>query len=132
MKANQVDTPGQADFCCDVRVDAAELVEGFKQLRRWFKQNRRVDALFSFEDGTLVIDVNPVLIKAQATGEWHGTARVPGKKLLWETRELSQSSSKQEPPIHIRVRGNYLWIGAFALPCKICPANIDLEQSEKT
>ena len=100
----------------ELKVDRAELVRSLKILLRLVKKKDAGDAVFSFEDGYLSIDLGGVSAMAPAEGQWPGEARVAGNLVFGLAKTLPAAD-----PLPIRCENGRIFIDRFSAPCEWRP-----------
>lgn len=95
-----------------LEVNRAELAEGLKSLRKFIKPTSPAEAVISFQDDRLRIDLVGMAARASATGTWPGQARV-STALIWRLAQALPTGD----PLPLRVEGGHIYIAQDSAPC---------------
>jgi len=96
----------------ELRVNRSDLAASLNMLRKTVKRKTKLDAVFTFEKGMLVVFLDGVAVETPAEGEFPGMVRIPGIKALTLFQVLPA-----EDPLTIAHDGERLYIGSFSMPC---------------
>lgn len=97
----------------ELEVNRAELVEGLEKLRKLVKKPKpHMEAVFSFEEGNLVVFLNGVSIFASAEGSLPGMARISGIRAI----SLSKAIPTDDP-LTVALEEGRLSFGSLSIPC---------------
>ena len=90
-----------------------ELAHALRALRRTMPKRRRMpEALFSYDDGDLLLRMGGAKLRAAAWGRWTGVVRAAGHVVVTIDPALFQND-----PVPVRVVGGRIKIGTCSMPC---------------
>jgi hypothetical protein len=93
-------------------VDRAELLDAFRQLTRFARRAGTEEAVLSWRQGCLRVDFGGVTVKASASGEWPGRARI-----AWRVLRPAATHVPAGDPVCMRVVGSQLHIAGYRADC---------------
>lgn len=96
----------------NLQVDLAELLPALKSMNRILKASRKAEAVLSFEEETLRIELPGMSVGIVATGEWSGQARIPAAFLQMTARVPPTTT-----PVSFLVADGRLHINGSAVAC---------------
>jgi len=97
----------------ELKVNRTQLADGLKRLRKLVKPKKVTEAIFTFENNALMIELGGVTVEATAEGTWRGLVRVAGRAVLNLAVALPA-----DDPLHVSLKdGERLYIGSLSLPC---------------
>ncbi len=59
-----------------LQIDRAELIQTLNAINKIFTTASKAEAVLSFENGTLIIELQGMSVSLPASGEWPGRARI--------------------------------------------------------
>lgn len=110
-------------------VDRTELLDALRLLKR-MARTRKHEAVLTFLDGWLCIELGGYTAKARAEGDWPRRLRLPAGVVAQLAIALPAGD-----PVHLEVDNGRLRLGSFALSCTVdetddellrLPANADM------
>lgn len=106
--------PGAPDsFRWALQVQRSEFAQALRTVSRAGKGLREAQALLSFEDGDLAIEIAGSSARIPAQGNWPSEVRLPGDVLAKLARSLPE-----EDPLSLRVEGKRFFAARFSIPCE--------------
>lgn len=93
-------------------VSQRELADAFKTLRTYIRRYENVEAVFTFNEGALTIDVPGIKVRVSGKSSLCGQAYVRWYYLYCVAAEVPT-----DDPVLIRVEAGRLIIGSTSLPC---------------
>jgi hypothetical protein len=93
-------------------VNRQELAQGLQLLHKFVRTPEQLEAVFSFGDGLLSIQMDGMTVSAAAEGGWNGEARVSSIAMLSLAGGLPEAD-----PLRVWVEENRLHVGSFSAPC---------------
>src|SRR5260221_10727965 len=93
-------------------VDRSELVRALGIIAKQAKRKYVGDAMFSFANGQLRIDLDGLTVKAAAEGEWPGRARVAAAFAV-----AAAALAFPNDRVSLGVVGNQLVVDGLSRPC---------------
>lgn len=103
-----------------VQVSRKDLASALRTLARFVKRKQEADAVVSFADGTLQIELPGGAVGVAAQGEWDGEVRVPGRFLLTYAKSLPAAD-----PMPVEVRGDRFRLAGLSVGCVLQEATGD-------
>jgi hypothetical protein len=100
-----------------LRVDRAELDSAIRNIARHDAGVENVDAVFTLEDGQLVVRVPGMELRASACGEWNGTCRI-ALSVLRPLARAGLPESDDNGPYLVSVADGRLKLGPLSLSCE--------------
>jgi len=95
-----------------LRVNRPELEDALKKARKFLKPKDRSEAVFSFDQGSLRVQMVGMTFTATAEGVWPGQARVPIASM-----GIFLSGIPGADWIEVRIHGDRLGISTLSVPC---------------
>ena len=115
-------------------VDRAEFAKALRSVGRAGKDVRLANAVLTFDQNRLAIDLLGSVTQLPASGDWPSEVRLLGVHLERLARSLPE-----EDPLPLKVEGKRLFVARFSIPCEcrlsgavatpvreLIPANADL------
>jgi hypothetical protein len=106
------DTETAAPPIAELAVDRKELADALRILTRNVKVARAGEAIIRFAEGYLVIRIGGAQVRARASGDWPGEARLPGGFLLVTAKLLPASDL-----VPIRVKEERFYFAGSSVKC---------------
>lgn len=94
-------------------VDRTEFVKALKLVGSAGRAVRSAEAILTFDDQRLAIDLSGNAAQVAATGDWPTEVRLPGDSL----ERLAKSLPKYDPLL-LKVDGERLFAANFSIPCE--------------
>lgn len=95
-----------------LKVNRSDLARALKVLRKFIKPKQREEAVLSFENGLLSIELVGAGAKVPAEGEWPGQARIASGAVLGFARALPK-----DDPLPLRVDEGRFYLAGLSVPC---------------
>ena len=95
-----------------LKVNRADFAKALKILRKFIKPKQREEALLSFENGMLSIEIVGMEAKVPAEGAWSGQVRIPCAAV----RAFSQALPEDDP-LHLRLAEERFFVAGLSVPC---------------
>ena len=102
-----------------LQANRQELLEAFKQLKKFAKAQKGVEAIWSYGEGQLTIQCAGLAVRIAAVGEWPGEARIPGSALAGLARALLSPLwlDTLTDPLPVTVSDGHLRLSTFSVEC---------------
>jgi hypothetical protein len=95
-----------------VYVGRKDLAIALRTLAKFVKRKQQAEAVVSFADGTLQIELPGGLVGVPADGEWSGEVRVPGSFFVSFAKTLPDVD-----PLPVQVRGDRFYLAGLSVRC---------------
>ena len=98
-----------------LEVQFTELQAAIRGMRKLARAKEQAEAVVSFADGKIVIELPAIAVRASAEGVWPGEARVPASFVQGLARSITTSITESET-VRFQVEDERLSLGNYSTP----------------